>query len=43
MLRFEGEALPCLRTLDPENVIYLGTVSKVFSPGVRVGWTVAEQ
>jgi 2-aminoadipate transaminase len=43
MLRFEGEPLPCLRTLDPENVIYLGTVSKVFSPGVRVGWAVAEQ
>jgi DNA-binding transcriptional MocR family regulator len=43
MLRFEGEPLPCLRTLDPENVIYLGTVSKTFSPGVRVGWAVAEQ
>jgi DNA-binding transcriptional MocR family regulator len=24
-------------------VIYLGTVSKVFSPGVRVGWALAEQ
>ncbi len=43
MLRFDGEPLPCLRTLDPENVIYLGTVSKVFSPGVRVGWALAEQ
>ena len=43
MLRFEGEPLPSLRTLDPENVIYLGTVSKVFSPGVRVGWALAEQ
>jgi 2-aminoadipate transaminase len=43
MLRFDGEALPCLRTLDPDNVIYLGTVSKVFSPGVRVGWALAEQ
>ena len=43
MLRFEGVPLPCLRTLDPENVIYLGTVSKVFSPGVRVGWALAEQ
>ena len=42
MLRFEGDALPALRTLDPENVIYLGTVSKVFSPGVRVGWALAE-
>jgi 2-aminoadipate transaminase len=43
MLRFEGERLPCLRSLDPENVIYLGTVSKVFAPGVRVGWALAEQ
>jgi 2-aminoadipate transaminase len=43
MLRFEGEPLPCLRSLDPDNVIYLGTVSKTFSPGVRVGWALAEQ
>jgi 2-aminoadipate transaminase len=42
LLRFEGQAQPCLRTLDPENVIYLGTVSKTFSPGVRVGWALAE-
>ncbi|MEP6476951.1 MAG: PLP-dependent aminotransferase family protein, partial [Actinomycetota bacterium] len=43
MLRFEGDPLPCLRSLDPENVIYLGTVSKVFAPGVRVGWALGEQ
>src|SRR5207253_86617 len=42
MLRFEGDPLPCLRELDPENVIYLGTLSKVFSPGVRIGWVSAE-
>ncbi len=42
MLRFEGASLPTLRSLDPHNVIYLGTVSKVFSPGVRVGWALAE-
>jgi DNA-binding transcriptional MocR family regulator len=42
MLRFEGMSLPTLRSLDPSNVIYLGTVSKVFSPGVRVGWALAE-
>jgi DNA-binding transcriptional MocR family regulator len=42
LLRFEGEPLPSLRSLDPENVIYLGTVSKTFSPGVRVGWALAE-
>ncbi len=42
LLRFEGEREPTLRSLDPENVVYLGTVSKVFAPGVRVGWAVAE-
>jgi 2-aminoadipate transaminase len=42
LLRFEGEEEPCLRSLDPDNVIYLGTVSKTFSPGVRVGWALAE-
>jgi DNA-binding transcriptional MocR family regulator len=42
LLRFEGDPQPTLRSLDPHNVIYLGTVSKVFSPGVRVGWAVAE-
>jgi 2-aminoadipate transaminase len=43
LLRFEGEPLPSLKALDPHNVIYLGTVSKTFSPGVRVGWALAEQ
>jgi 2-aminoadipate transaminase len=42
MLRFEGDAQPTLRSMDPQNVVYLGTVSKVFSPGVRLGWAVAE-
>ncbi len=42
LLRFEGAPEPTLRSLDPHNVIYLGTVSKVFAPGVRVGWAVAE-
>ena len=42
MLRFEGKPFPCLRELDPSGVIYLGTLSKVFAPGVRVGWAVAE-
>jgi 2-aminoadipate transaminase len=43
MLRFEGDPIPSLRTLDPENVIYVGTVSKVFSPAMRVGWALAGQ
>jgi 2-aminoadipate transaminase len=38
-LRFEGDALPSLRSLDATGrVIYLGTVSKIFAPGLRVGW-----
>ena len=43
LLRFEGEALPSLRSLDPNNVIYVGMVSKTFAPGMRVGWALAEQ
>lgn len=42
LLRFDGAPEPTLRSMDPRNVIYLGTVSKVFSPGVRVGWALAE-
>ncbi len=42
LLRYEGEALPTLRTLDGgEFVIYAGTFSKILSPGVRVGWAAA--
>jgi 2-aminoadipate transaminase len=41
LLRFEGQAPPSLHTLDPDNVIYLGTLSKIFCPGIRVGWMVA--
>lgn len=38
-LRFEGEIQPSLRSLDTEDrVIFMGTFSKVFSPGIRVGW-----
>jgi DNA-binding transcriptional MocR family regulator len=41
LLRFDGAPLPTLHSLDPDNVIYLGTLSKVFSPGVRLGWAFA--
>lgn len=42
MLRYEGEALPPLYAIDGgEFVIYLGTFSKILSPGIRVGWAAA--
>jgi 2-aminoadipate transaminase len=42
LLRYEGESLPTLMSLDGgEFVIYLGTFSKILSPGIRLGWTVA--
>src|ERR671927_732975 len=42
LLRYEGEPLPTLHSLDGGNfVIYLGTFSKILSPGIRLGWTTA--
>ena len=42
LLRYEGSALPTLRALDEGlYVMYLGTFSKILSPGIRLGWVVA--
>lgn len=38
LLRFEGELLPPLRAEHPADVIYLGSFSKIFAPGLRIGW-----
>lgn len=40
-LRYEGESLPSLASLDPAHVIHLGSFSKILAPGLRVGWVVA--
>lgn len=41
-LRFEGESLPSLKSMDKKGlVIYLGSFSKIFCPGYRIGWTCA--
>ncbi|HUO72349.1 MAG TPA: PLP-dependent aminotransferase family protein [Solirubrobacteraceae bacterium] len=41
LLRYEGDPLPTLRSLDEEFVIYASTFSKILSPGVRLGWAAA--
>jgi 2-aminoadipate transaminase len=41
LLRYEGDPLPTLFSLDREFVLYMGTFSKIFSPGARLGWVVA--
>jgi 2-aminoadipate transaminase len=42
LLRFGGEPLPPLYQLDGgDYVIYVGTFSKILSPGIRLGWAVA--
>ncbi len=41
-LRFEGEPVPTIYSLDKDGrVIILGTFSKIFAPGFRVGWVIA--
>ncbi|MDD4074544.1 MAG: PLP-dependent aminotransferase family protein [Eubacteriales bacterium] len=41
-LRFEGEIHPAIKSFDTEDrVIYLGTMSKIFCPGMRIGWIYA--
>jgi len=43
LLDFKGETRPALRALDPDRVLYVGTLSKIFSPGIRVGWVAAPE
>ena len=40
LLTIEGDPLPALRSMD-DQVIYLGSFSKTFAPGFRVGWVLA--
>jgi DNA-binding transcriptional MocR family regulator len=41
LLDFKGEQEDSLYAMHPERVIYLGTLSKIFSPGIRIGWIAA--
>jgi len=41
LLSFSADPGRPLRADDPHGVVYLGTFSKTFAPGVRVGWALA--
>ncbi len=41
LLGFENQVHRAIRADDPDNVIYLGSFSKTFAPGLRVGWVLA--
>lgn len=41
-VRFEGEPIPPLKSMDGAGqVVFLGTFSKIFCPGFRIGWAAA--
>lgn len=40
-LRYRGADVPTLKSLAPDNVVYISTLSKVFAPGLRLGFCVA--
>ncbi len=43
-LRFHGREVPPVWSFDDEGrVIYLGTFSKIFCPGLRIGWVAADR
>lgn len=41
LLGFDGDPLPALKSYDSDAVVYLGSFSKTFAPGYRVGWAAA--
>ncbi len=40
-LRYRGNVIPPLKKFAPDNVIYVSTLSKIFAPGLRIGFYAA--
>lgn len=40
-LRYRGEAVPPLHSFAPDNTVYVSTLSKIFAPGLRMGFCLA--
>ena len=41
LLYFDGAPPQAMRSVEEDGVVYLGTFSKTFAPGLRVGWALA--
>jgi 2-aminoadipate transaminase len=42
-LRYSGKPLPPIATFAPDNVLYSSSLSKVFAPGLRIGFYIAPE
>jgi 2-aminoadipate transaminase len=42
-LRYSGDPLPSIKSLAWDHVVYVGTLSKVLAPGLRIGFCVAPE
>ena len=41
LLGFDGDPIPAIQSINPNGVVYLGSFSKTFAPGYRIGWALA--
>jgi 2-aminoadipate transaminase len=42
-IRYTGDKLPTIKSMAPDNVVYVSTFSKIFAPGLRLGFFVAPE
>ena len=42
-LRYSGQEVPTINSLAPERTLHLGSFSKIFAPGFRLGWIFGPQ